>query len=710
MSHGVVNANRLAILSMMRNYYCFIFFHKGFFGGYMKLVCNVLLLTVLAFGVVVAQRNFQQLTKTDKISFISQPPLMGMVGVTFNYTAKAVSNDSTAKIRYFPYQSTIAFIFPNNQFTVDSVTGLLTFIPKTKGWYTLGVMARSTKGGVAYQIFYVTITGGNGIVQGKVTDTVDRGIDDAIIELYNVGSQTSTNIFGSQDYGSFSFWTVTDSSGNYRISGIDPGKYKILAISPSRLYDSQWYEGKSNPTDAIVKEIKDSIVYLINFKLRGGAAVQPKVSVSGSVKDTSNHPIKKAEVIFVNSNYALNANDSIDDFRKYFDINASKIDCRLDAVSQQVIHIIDSSNGTFNANIPPGSYIVFAKADGYVTEFYQEQSSLLLATTIVVKQNTPVTNINFTLAPVSPNVLGSISGSILDTSKDVGVPSRVIVSKDIWTSSIASKVPRMYVVDTDSLGAYNVGQLPSGNYYVLALPLGSYAPAYYTTDTVSNRWKKASLIAVNGTVSGINIYVNKFVVSASGYAGVSGKVITKVNSSTAASIALPGAFVYALINNQVAGYSITDNTGAFSINGLAPGSYSITVDNLGSTEPTASTALVKYTSAGSPVGVTVNFSLNSATSVETNLSAQPEGFTLSQNYPNPFNPSTTINYAIQRSGMVTLKIYNIVGQEIQSLVNEYQAAGNYQVTVNAQNLSSGVYFYKLQNNSTILMRKMILLR
>ena len=676
----------------------------------MKLVYNILLLTVLVFGLVVAQRNPQQSTKTDKINFISQPLSMGMVGVTFKYTAKAVSSDSTAKISYFPYQSTIAFIFPNNQFTVDSATGLLTFNPKIKGWYTLGVMARSTKGGVAYQTFYVTITGGNGIVQGKVTDTVDRGIDDAIIELYSVDSQTTTNIFGFQDYGGFSFWTVADASGNYRISGIDPGKYKLLAISPSRFYDSQWYDGKSNATDAQVIDIKDSIVYLINFKLRGGAAIQPKVAVSGSVKDTLKVPIKKAEVIFVNANYALNANDSVDDFRKYFDINAGKIDCRLDGGSQQVIHIIDSSNGTFNANIPPGSYIVFAKADGYITEFYQEQSSLLLATTITVKENTPIANINFTLTPIPPAVLGSIAGSVLDTLKDVGIPSRIIVSKDIWTTPVSSKTPRMYVVDTDSLGAYSVGQLPSGTYYVLALPLGSYTPAYYTTDTASNRWKNASLVAVNGNVSGINVYVHPLVRSASGYAGVSGKVSTKVNSSIATSIALPGAFVYALINNQVAGYSITDNTGAFSIGGLAPGSYSITVDNLGSTEPTASTALVKYTSTGSPVSVAVNFSLSSATSVETNLSAQPEGFTLSQNYPNPFNPSTTINYAIQRPGMVILKMYNIVGQEIQTLVNEYQAAGNYQVTVNAQNLSSGVYFYRLQSNSTLLMRKMILLR
>ena len=442
----------------------------------MKRLFNLLLLTVLVFGLVVAQSISQPPIKIDQVKFTSQPPSTGMVGVTYTYTAKAVSNDSTAKIWYSPYPLMMAVFSPTYKYTVDSASGLLTFIPQTKGWYTLGVMAHSTKGGFAFQLLSITVTGGNGIVQGKVTDTLNAGIKGAVVELYKTESTTSTtalisSVLGGlsvfQGDGCFSFCAVTDASGNYRITDIDPGKYKIHITSPSRLYESQWYDGQSTATDALVIPIKDSTTVLVNVVLRGGAAVQPKVSVSGSVKDTSNHPIKKAEVIFVNSNYALNANDSVDDFREYFDINAGKIDCSLDGGSQQVIHIMDSSNGNFNANIPTGSYIAFARADSFITEFYQEQSSLLLATTIVVKQNTPVANINFTLAPVPLVVFGSISGSVIDSSKGVGVPSRIVVSN-------ASKLSRSYIVDTDSLGVYSVTKLPSGIYYVLALPLGKY--------------------------------------------------------------------------------------------------------------------------------------------------------------------------------------------------------------------------------------------
>ena len=91
--------------------------------------------------------------------------------------------------------------------------------------------------------------------------------------------------------------------------------------------------------------------------------------------------------------------------------------------------------------------------------------------------------------------------------------------------------------------------------------------------------------------------------------------------------------------------------------------------------------------------------------------AVPQSITLSQNYPNPFNPETHISYTISQSDFVTLRIYDILGRDIYTLTNEYQPAGNYTVTVNADQLSSGIYFYKLQTGSAHSeTRKMLLLR
>jgi len=93
--------------------------------------------------------------------------------------------------------------------------------------------------------------------------------------------------------------------------------------------------------------------------------------------------------------------------------------------------------------------------------------------------------------------------------------------------------------------------------------------------------------------------------------------------------------------------------------------------------------------------------------VTTNV---PENYTLSQNYPNPFNPVTKINFSIPSNGLVTLKIYDVLGREITTLVNEVKNAGNYIVDFNASNLSSGVYFYKLEVNGFADVKKMTLVK
>jgi hypothetical protein len=88
----------------------------------------------------------------------------------------------------------------------------------------------------------------------------------------------------------------------------------------------------------------------------------------------------------------------------------------------------------------------------------------------------------------------------------------------------------------------------------------------------------------------------------------------------------------------------------------------------------------------------------------------PINFSLSQNYPNPFNPSTVISYQLPVTRNVTLKVYDILGNEVAILVNEEKPAGNHKIEFNAGLLSSGVYFYQMKAGSFSQTRKMVLIR
>lgn len=87
-----------------------------------------------------------------------------------------------------------------------------------------------------------------------------------------------------------------------------------------------------------------------------------------------------------------------------------------------------------------------------------------------------------------------------------------------------------------------------------------------------------------------------------------------------------------------------------------------------------------------------------------------DDYKLNQNFPNPFNPSTKISYKINIEGIVTLQVFNLVGQVVKVLVNEFQKPGRYEVEFDAGDLPSGVYLYKLQINDFTSVKRMTLLR
>jgi len=102
--------------------------------------------------------------------------------------------------------------------------------------------------------------------------------------------------------------------------------------------------------------------------------------------------------------------------------------------------------------------------------------------------------------------------------------------------------------------------------------------------------------------------------------------------------------------------------------------------------------------------------ISTANPVSVNDYTQPVEYELLQNYPNPFNPTTTINYSILSEEFVTLRVYNAIGEELITLLSEVKSAGNYEVTFNAENLASGIYYYRINAGEFNSIKKMILIK
>jgi len=96
--------------------------------------------------------------------------------------------------------------------------------------------------------------------------------------------------------------------------------------------------------------------------------------------------------------------------------------------------------------------------------------------------------------------------------------------------------------------------------------------------------------------------------------------------------------------------------------------------------------------------------------LEDNVSQIPNEFALYQNYPNPFNPTTNIKYQIAKQGHVTLKVFDIIGNEITTLIDSEHSPGLYEIKFDANKLTSGIYFYKISHEDFLITKKMLLIK
>lgn len=674
--------------------------------------------------------------RTDVVRIVSQPVKTGRIGVPYSYQVQAVSSDTTAKLHY-------ELLVRQTGMTIDS-TGLIAWTPNQRGIFSVQVGAFSSSGGRASQYYFITVTGPTGTIAGTVTDTSDKPI-----------SRVTVRLFDRNRDDHFEYDAQTDSLGKYSIPHIGFGTYIAHAEPMKGGYLAQWYDGASSDDNATPISVTDTTIVQVNFKLKSKAVI-PVFTVSGTVLDTLQKPVKDASVSFTVSSFGFNSAkpDSDDwsrddDSRDLFDQGqarsfaigmsgmmtgpgvsvsatadlSSMMDFRLDGNSVFVFKAKVDSLGHYSLKVPQGSYVAGASARGYYRVFYNNRSDFLSAD--IIKIQADVSDINFTLRPIPPIAYGSISGSVVDSSSSGGVVSRVIAYRLRVVGDDTLRVPKAYMTDTDSLGAYSIANLPPGTYVVLAIPLGHYVPSFYGVLGATRRWQDATRISVNGNaVSGIKIFVVPMLRSASGYSAVRGSVMSSTGTGgslgkLSEQVGIEGSLIYATDNStgSVAGYGVTNTDGSFTVAELAPGSYTVTVDKVDYSSTSSATASPTYDpTTGAAVTSTVSLSVDAVvTDVSPAQSAVPTNYVLAQNYPNPFNPTTQILFAIPQNERVTLSIYNVLGQRIATLVDGMLVQGTHVVTWNGRDgrgmqLPSGVYFYTLNASGFAASKKMLMLK
>ena len=300
----------------------------------------------------------------------------------------------------------------------------------------------------------------------------------------------------------------------------------------------------------------------------------------------------------------------------------------------------------------------------------------------------------------------SISGIISDVISQRTVDRAIVVIRQ-GTHTVnkirqtLDTIPsQSYSVFTDSYGGYNIPNIPQQGYYYVQAFSDFYIPAYLKQSGPSPVfWQQADSVKIDNIINNKNISMQRD--SSTGGGIISGTIITGNTSPDKRIIVYARSLEYNLPFN----YALPLQGNSFTVNNLPYGRYRMIGQLIGSADAVSDS--LDITSTDTQItGITLDFTL---AGIEQNPII-PSSVELYQNYPNPFNPNTTIQFRLPHSSYITLKIYNSLGQEMETLARGLYSEGNYLINWNAKIYASGVYFYILNYEGNGYTKKMLLIK
>jgi hypothetical protein len=578
------------------------------------------------------------------------------------------------------------------------------------------ILLESARSNIASVRAYALPAGPKGIIAGTITDQITGSpIAKAIVRFFKMPSPANRGLDIS-----------TTSAGTFS-AVVDTGVYLVraeesLTTTPQAGHLAQWYLHAGGPGDATPVAVMVNETTHVNFSLPPNSP-QPYAYVSGFVTDALGTPISGAVVAFVRPIQEL--------------VTSAATTAQTPGIGAEAVVIpgigysrgvawfgYTNTSGKFFAQVLSGrQYVALSAKIGYYPEFYDNASDPAQATVLAVRGDT--TGINFSLRKKAPTDTGTMQGVVTDPDGNT-VPARIILFP---RPKEGTDRPATFTY-TDSSGIFLFNDIEAGSYSVLAIPFGNYAPSFSTTSgATALTWLNADSVVVNGTTPHVNISVPPL--QSAGLIRISGRVLT------ANSAPLPGVRILArTADGKITGYGLSDFTGRYAVEALGGGPVTLLADRFQFNFVQAPLTVPLNTFSVDNVDLILSASYPTAVDDQ---STTPLQMTLFQNYPNPFNPATTIGFTVAGastgsgstsidnspltidnrlgsgvwglgSSLVTLVVYDLLGREVATLVNERMSAGNYVVTFDGSKLASGMYLYRLMSDGVVTTRKMMLVK
>jgi hypothetical protein len=625
------------------------------------------------------------------LKFISVPPISVFVNGNYYYYPIRTDAPNPDDVEITLPESNPGGMQLNTVGSGSSSTTFLYWRPQQAGSYKVTLLAkhRQTRA-VAVQEYFINVAYENqiGTVRGIVRNVEHKPLVNATVQILQLKYNMLYN-------------TRTDTAGVFEITSVQTGDIYAYAAAPSDRYMPQWYSLGRNITDVSPRSLNAGDTLSYEFYLL--TSPNSPTLVAGMVKDQmTGLPIDSARVSFVRKASFLNIGDTT--------INRNPSSRMNFVVDTTVMTGVD---GRYTANLIVGrDYYVIVEHPKHLSCFNVDRTNLSPTNALdarPIRVSDSMTDMNFSLVPNTILTTNRIVGIVRNATNGLEKQAVVVlINPDLQRGSGGTHTYRLVSSVSGKNGFYSFDNLDIGTYSILALPLDKdLMPQYFTWNGGTSLASASEIVNPNGTMQNYDFPLAP--VAPGGVGTIFGKVTVRTNNGEAPA---PGTVVFALMDDtkEVAGYAISDSTGWYSITGLPKGNFVVIAQSIDLGSAQSPLTELDYSTLNQFTQVIAVHLVIDQRTTGLEQTTIPQDVTLDQNYPNPFNPTTQIRFGLPASGHVTLRIFNALGNEVQTLVSEKMSAGLHAIDFDARAFGSGTYYYQLQFGARLLTRSMLLVK